>query len=58
MADEPTGLWLIGARGSVAPTAARGLPAPRAGRTPVTERPDPAGVTPPGRARSRRVSRT
>jgi len=52
MADEPTGLWLIGARGSVATTAVSGLLALRAGLTPavgcVTERPELAGVTLPG----------
>ncbi|MEU4770288.1 inositol-3-phosphate synthase [Actinosynnema sp. NPDC023794] len=52
MADEPTGLWLIGARGSVATTAVCGLLALRAGLTPatgcVTERPELAGVTLPG----------
>jgi myo-inositol-1-phosphate synthase len=52
MADESTGLWLIGARGSVATTAVSGLLALRAGLTPavgcVTERPELAGVTLPG----------
>ncbi|XVS61544.1 inositol-3-phosphate synthase [Actinosynnema sp. CA-299493] len=52
MADESTGLWLIGARGSVATTAVCGLLALRAGLTPVTgcvtERPELAGVTLPG----------
>ena len=36
MTDEPTGLWLIGARGSVATTAVSGLLAFRAGLMPVT----------------------
>ncbi|GAB2845907.1 inositol-3-phosphate synthase [Lentzea nigeriaca] len=44
MADEPTGLWLVGARGSVATTAVSGLLALRAGLAPstgcVTERPE------------------
>ncbi|WP_033443066.1 inositol-3-phosphate synthase [Saccharothrix sp. NRRL B-16314] len=52
MADESTGLWLIGARGSVATTAVSGLLALRAGLTPatgcVTERPELVGVTLPG----------
>ncbi|KOX28138.1 myo-inositol-1-phosphate synthase [Saccharothrix sp. NRRL B-16348] len=52
MADESTGLWLIGARGSVATTAVSGLLALRAGLAPatgcVTERPELAGVTLPG----------
>ncbi|XVS67576.1 inositol-3-phosphate synthase [Actinosynnema sp. CA-299493] len=52
MTDEPTGLWLIGARGSVATTAIGGLLALRAGLAPptgcVTERPEFAGVPLPG----------
>ncbi|MFD0201053.1 MULTISPECIES: inositol-3-phosphate synthase [Saccharothrix] len=52
MTDEPTGLWLIGARGSVATTAISGLLALRAGLTPptgcVTERPEFAGLPLPG----------
>ncbi|WP_447007711.1 inositol-3-phosphate synthase [Saccharothrix isguenensis] len=52
MADEPTGLWLIGARGSVATTAISGLLALRAGLAPttgcVTERPELAGAPLPG----------
>ena len=52
MADESTGLWLIGARGSVATTAVGGLLALRAGLAPptgcVTERPELAGVALPG----------
>ncbi|MEJ2853085.1 MULTISPECIES: inositol-3-phosphate synthase [unclassified Saccharothrix] len=52
MADEPTGLWLIGARGSVATTAVSGLLALRAGLVPatgcVTERPELAGLPLPG----------
>ncbi|MFD1151762.1 inositol-3-phosphate synthase [Saccharothrix hoggarensis] len=52
MTDEPTGLWLIGARGSVATTAIGGLVALRAGLAPptgcVTERPELAGVPLPG----------
>ena len=52
MADEPTGLWLIGARGSVATTAISGLLSLRAGLAPptgcVTELPDLAGVRLPG----------
>ncbi|MFE2757440.1 inositol-3-phosphate synthase [Actinosynnema sp. NPDC059335] len=46
------GLWLVGARGSVATTAVSGLLALRAGLTPatgcVTERPELAGVPLPG----------
>lgn len=52
MADEPTGLWLVGARGSVATTAVSGLLALRAGLAPttglVTEGPALAGVALPG----------
>ncbi|MFI9006051.1 inositol-3-phosphate synthase [Actinosynnema sp. NPDC053489] len=48
MADEPTGLWLIGARGSVATTAISGLLALRAGLAPptgcVTELPELAAA--------------
>ncbi|WP_181773937.1 inositol-3-phosphate synthase [Amycolatopsis pittospori] len=51
-ADERTGIWLIGARGSVATTAAVGLLALRAGVTGpsgcVTELPAFAGVPLPG----------
>ena len=51
-ADEPTGLWLIGARGSVATTTISGLLALRAGLVAptgcVTERPELAGVVLPG----------
>ncbi len=51
-ANEPTGLWLVGARGSVATTAITGLLALRAGLTAptgcVTERPpfDDLGLVP------------
>ncbi|MFE9750901.1 inositol-3-phosphate synthase [Saccharothrix saharensis] len=52
MADGPTGLWLIGARGSVATTAITGLVALQQGLTPptgcVTELPELAGVPMPG----------
>ncbi|WP_367128520.1 inositol-3-phosphate synthase [Saccharothrix sp. HUAS TT1] len=52
MADEPTGLWLIGARGSVATTAIGGLLALRTGLAPptgcVTAAPELAGVPLPG----------
>ncbi len=52
MTDEPTGLWLIGARGSVATTAIGGLLALRGGLAPptgcVTERPELACVPLPG----------
>ncbi|MFD1146235.1 hypothetical protein [Saccharothrix hoggarensis] len=48
MTDEPTGLWLIGARGSAAMTVISGLLALRASLAPpagcVTERPEFAGV--------------
>ncbi|MFJ6674605.1 inositol-3-phosphate synthase [Actinosynnema sp. NPDC091369] len=51
MVDGSTGLWLIGARGSVATTAVSGLLALRAGVVEaigcVTERPELAGVTLP-----------
>ncbi|NUT51138.1 MAG: myo-inositol-1-phosphate synthase [Saccharothrix sp.] len=51
MVDEPTGLWLIGARGSVATTVVSGLLALREGLVPatgcVTERPELAGVALP-----------
>ncbi len=47
-ANEPTGLWLVGARGSVATTAVTGLLALRAGLTEptgcVTERPPFTGL--------------
>ncbi|ONI82680.1 myo-inositol-1-phosphate synthase [Saccharothrix sp. ALI-22-I] len=52
MADEPTGLWLIGARGSVATTAISGLLALRAGLVPptgcVSGQPELADVPLPG----------
>ncbi|MFJ6671858.1 inositol-3-phosphate synthase [Actinosynnema sp. NPDC091369] len=52
MADGPTGLWLIGARGSVATTAITGLLALQRGLAPptgcVTELPELAGVPLPG----------
>jgi myo-inositol-1-phosphate synthase len=51
MGDQSTGLWLIGARGSVATTAVSGLLAVRAGLAPatgcVTEGPELAGVALP-----------
>ncbi|MBB5801067.1 myo-inositol-1-phosphate synthase [Saccharothrix ecbatanensis] len=52
MVQRRTGLWLIGARGSVATTAISGLLALRAGLAPptgcVTERPELAGAPLPG----------
>ncbi|MCE6998715.1 inositol-3-phosphate synthase [Saccharothrix sp. S26] len=51
MVEETTGLWLVGARGSVATTAVSGLLALRAGLAPaigcVTELPELAGVALP-----------